>query len=257
MFQQTKRTHSTVKCLRIATSGYRWYAYLGLLAVVLLLTVPDLGAAELHEYQIDGISCVPGSQTLGAENHHTLWGKVTYQPGESGQLILFCPVTFAPVPRSAGQLMRLTVLLHDADGTGTGDRVTVALKRLRRSSGSVSTHPEARLVSNTDCSNQSGWQECSVVSTVPRHLPFENYYYFFQVNMNRANPDARNNVALGGIRLDYVTEVEPEPELCKATIRDCENGPVPGQCNWSAIVECSSCDPWIEPGVLISCEPIP
>ena len=152
--------------------------------------------AQSAKYHIAGISCVPSSQTIDAQTHVTQAGNVRFDTGKVGIVTMFCPIPFEASFKA--EVVGLTVLLRDGDGLGA-NVVSVNLRRLQRSNGSISNHQNAQLNSNRDCSepNDVNWKECAI--RFPDDLDFKRFYYFFQVTLRRSNPSV--NASFGGIRL--------------------------------------------------------
>ena len=165
------------------------------------VTREDISSQQGSGYQVAGISCVPSSQTIDESSYVTQSGNVRFKPNKAGVITLFCPITSVPsFVLSDGILM--LVLLRDGDGHEENNRLSVNLRRLDRSSGQITDHPDAQLNSNRDCGHSSiDWQECAVSSTT---LLTNQYYYFFQVTLQRKS--AEENVWFGGIRLAGIEE---------------------------------------------------
>jgi hypothetical protein len=150
---------------------------------------------DFQTWQIAGVTCSPSSQTIGEDLHLTQGGNVRFAPSKVGTITLFCPFPVRDV--SGGQFLRITTFLQDGDGTGTGSRVAVSLRRLRPPGGNVIDPPGAIVDSNLDCSlNTTEWQECTIFPDRLSNV-FGDGYYFFQVTLVRDN--AESDVRFGGI----------------------------------------------------------
>lgn len=175
-----------------------------LLVVALLFTgamiagVPETLAAQTPtlRYQIAGISCVPAAPTVYQQMVVTDEASIQFAQGNVGRLSMLCPIPFVGSFRH--EAVGLTVLLKDPDGPGAA-QVDVSLRRIARSDGSGSAHPDAQLSSSRDCAPENtGWQECVV--WFQDDLDFDRYYYFVRVNVVRESRGQA--VAFGGIRLE-------------------------------------------------------
>jgi len=143
-----------------------------------LCLVPFVHAQGL--WQQEAVGCAVDDTDVTRFAASTL-GYVTFKTGISGGIYLRCGVTNPMDGGGSPGWDRLYVTYKDPDATGTASQVKVFLKRISRSSGSLSTIATF----NSNSFTGTGTQEKYV--SVSTTWDFATYYYFLEIYLGRTS----------------------------------------------------------------------
>lgn len=131
-------------------------------------------------WQQEAVGCAVDDADVTRFAASTL-GYVTLATGVAGGIYMRCGVTNPMDGGGSPGWDRLYVTYKDPDATGTGSQVKVFLKRISRSTGSLSTIATF----NSNSFSGTGTQEKYV--SVTTTWDFAAYYYFLEIYLGRTS----------------------------------------------------------------------
>lgn len=150
----------------------------------------------------NAMACEPAGAPIVRDRYDSLAGKVRFRAGKTGSIALICPISD---DLGKAQLRSLRLTYRDADGKEGPSVVSAAIRRVRRSDGSVATLTNGGVSSNDPNainSGPTGWatHQSGAPGNVLNHvLDLEKFYYYVQINLKRT--DAAVPLAAMGVHL--------------------------------------------------------
>jgi hypothetical protein len=151
---------------------------------------------QQHYWSSNGAGCVPGDPAIQFDRYFITAGAVNYRTNGNGLVTLYCPVNpsgilnfdqlakqFITLPFCPDNAYSFRLTYTDSDGAGTLVSVASQLIRLSKSNGQFGGAVPGTVFSSNSSS--------AVTSTNHRGdfdhgFDFQNAYYYFRVDMNRA-----------------------------------------------------------------------
>ncbi len=132
------------------------------------------GRAEAGQYNINASSCVPDSSATLNGLHFDVAGTVGFQPGKTGDIILYCPV-----PYNLGFSPSWISMLYRHDANSASDYIRVQYIKMNVNTGAIGT--DASMYSTSS----SGTVTAQGTSISTTYSP-SAYAYYIRVDIARS-----------------------------------------------------------------------
>lgn len=148
-----------------------------------LLLPPLLLSADISSVAFIACSNSGIDQEITAKTH----GKVYFNEGKIGEIVLFCHVSEALHGKT---IINMELSARSGIPFHRGSIVSAALRRVNKLSGITTSVPGAVIDSEDEvgCRYHSNEVKFCDKSIQPYLLDFTTYYYFYQVNLKRTHP---------------------------------------------------------------------
>jgi hypothetical protein len=142
-------------------------------------------------WSANAMACVQAGAPIVPNLYDALSGAVRFRVNQVGNIALICSID-----HSTGQsgLRSLRLTYRDGDGSLGPSEVRAVVRRIRRTTGAVTTLANSEVRSNAPNapnSGPTGWATHTSGSpgNVMNHLmDLVNYYYYVQINLERTDP---------------------------------------------------------------------
>ena len=153
-------------------------------------------------WSYNAMASVPAGGQIKGDLYDSRAGKVIFKAGKTGNIALICPI---PDDLGKVRLRSLRLTYRDGDGKEGPSLVSAAIRRVRRSNGSVTSLSNGTVSSNDANavnSGPSGWathQSGSPGRVLNHVLDLDNFYYYVQINLKRT--DSKVPLGVMGVHL--------------------------------------------------------